>query len=551
MEADRPWYEAVGLAAERGAELVGKGSAIVGEDNADYVVDQASSLGNKVADMLLSAADVDALKPVFVVFKALFDAVKGAAANRNELIGLLGYGILIVKSMPEKTTTSKLSPGVIYALETLTKEVQNVMDLTESFAGKPKPTNVLKRAGRRIAQVYKHSDIGDIIRAHEEQFRRILAVLSAGAACDSAQSAKEVIDGIDELKATAVEGAEMAKTTIAGIDELKIAAGESAQTAKATIDGIGELKVAASDAAAAIHGAANESAQNVKTAIDGIGELKAAAVESAQAAKATIDGIEELKTNSAETMAAVRELGVPKVPMLAAVPRHAPILPRVYIHRKLLVEKVVVDLVNPGRLASAAHSLVGTGGGGKSLLASSVVRQERVLSSFKQGVFWFSVGPRSKEDVVLLLENLARELSTAPGVTRHTCPHNFENTQHVIAHLSETRNRGDLRCLVVLDNVWDAEVVSAFGGTGFHLLVTTRKRSVISPMCTGACTEVGDMTPEQALEVLGKASQAAGPVPEVEATQVRYYSRRRMLGVLICFPISWHVSRELVVLYLL
>ncbi|CAM9532011.1 unnamed protein product, partial [Ectocarpus sp. 6 AP-2014] len=90
----RPWYEALGMTAQRA-------SGILGEDGNDYVSEQGSGLGRKAAELLFSAADVDALKPVCVVFKALFDAVKGAATNRDDLIDLIDYGVLIVKSIPE------------------------------------------------------------------------------------------------------------------------------------------------------------------------------------------------------------------------------------------------------------------------------------------------------------------------------------------------------------------------------------------------------------------------------------------------------------------
>ncbi|CAN0542650.1 unnamed protein product, partial [Laminaria digitata] len=79
-------------------------------------------------------ADVDALKPVCVVFKALFDAVKGAATNRDDLIDLIGYGVRIVKSIPETGATSGLPPAVKGALEDFGKEVESVMQLAGRFS---------------------------------------------------------------------------------------------------------------------------------------------------------------------------------------------------------------------------------------------------------------------------------------------------------------------------------------------------------------------------------------------------------------------------------
>ncbi|CAN0305325.1 unnamed protein product, partial [Ectocarpus sp. 13 AM-2016] len=93
VEESRPWYEALEMTAE-------KASGILGEDAKDYVSEQGSGLGRKTAELLFSAADVDALKPVCIVFKALFDALKGAAKNRNDLIDLIHCGVLLVKSIP-------------------------------------------------------------------------------------------------------------------------------------------------------------------------------------------------------------------------------------------------------------------------------------------------------------------------------------------------------------------------------------------------------------------------------------------------------------------
>lgn len=83
----------------------------------------------------------------------------------------------------------------------------------------------------------------------------------------------------------------------------------------------------------------------------------------------------------------------------------------------------------------------------------------------------------------------------------------------------------------MLDNVWGVEVVNAFASTGFHVLVTTRQRTVVSPGHSGLCTKVGDMSEEDALEVLRKASQAHGLLPDEEARQVPVQTNE-----------SWYIS---------
>lgn len=186
-----------------------------------------------------------------------------------------------------------------------------------------------------------------------------------------------------------------------------------------------------------------------------------------------------------------------------------------------MFEGVVADLTDSQRSASATHCLLGMGGVGKTLMASSVVRDARVLASYKDGVFWASVG-RGDKDVVLLLERLAIELARVPTDQPHRCPDRFNGAEEALQHLDAVPSTNDLRCLVVLDNVWDREVVDAFASTGFHILVTTRNRAVMSAAHSGLCTEVGDMSEEDALEVLREASGAPGPLPSEEARKVRF-----------------------------
>ena len=198
---------------------------------------------------------------------------------------------------------------------------------------------------------------------------------------------------------------------------------------------------------------------------------------------------------------------------LAAVPCAAPSLPRSHVPRTGMVEQIVSGLLGPQRESPVVDGLVGMGGGGKTVLASSVVRDDRVRSRFIHGVFWVCVGRAGKDNVALLLEQLARELAAAPSDTPHVCPHSFDTAENTARHLKEILARNKLRCLLVLDGVWDVEVVSAFASTGFHLLVTTRQRAVIPPAHEGTLVEIGDMSKDEALQVLRTASGAQGPLP--------------------------------------
>ena len=209
----------------------------------------------------------------------------------------------------------------------------------------------------------------------------------------------------------------------------------------------------------------------------------------------------------------------PRLNNIADVPPAVPSLPKAYVERTAMQEAAVSGLVNEERNATATVSLLGMGGGGKTLLASSVVRDNRVRSSFRHGIFWFHVGQEGKASVALILGKLARELAVAPTDTPHLCPNKFDGADEAARHVSKTIKSKNLRCLVVLDNVWDVEVVNVFASTGIHVLVTTRKKTVIPPMHRGVMVEVGDMEEEERLELLRKTSHALGPLP-TEAKKV-------------------------------
>ena len=209
----------------------------------------------------------------------------------------------------------------------------------------------------------------------------------------------------------------------------------------------------------------------------------------------------------------------PRQKDVADIPSAVPSLPKAYVERTAMQEAAVSDLVNEERNATATVSLWGMGGGGKTVLASSVVRDNRVRSSFKHGIFWFHFGQEGKASVVLVLGQLAHELAGVPTDTPHICPNKFDSADEAARHVSATIKSKHLRCLVVLDNVWDVEVVNAFASTGIHVLVITRERTVIPPMYQGVMVEVGDMEEEEGLELLRKASHAYGSLP-TEAKQV-------------------------------
>ena len=218
---------------------------------------------------------------------------------------------------------------------------------------------------------------------------------------------------------------------------------------------------------------------------------------------------------------------------LADIPLATPSLPRFKVERTALVESVVQGLLDDQRNASRTICLWGMGGGGKTVLASSVVHDERVRSSFRQGIFWLCSTHACKGGIRLMMEHLVHELAKAPSAVPHHCPHRTDSAEEASRHLSEVLTRRKLRCLVVLDNVWDVEAIGTLARTGFHILVTTRKKTVIPVEYRGVIVEVGDMEEVEGLELLRKASGAHGPLP-AEARQVHKQAHATLILSFTC-----------------
>lgn len=201
---------------------------------------------------------------------------------------------------------------------------------------------------------------------------------------------------------------------------------------------------------------------------------------------------------------------------LAEVPFGAPPLPDTYV-RRVEDKMVVSELIDPQRPASKLHYLWGKGGVGKSLMASSVVRDQRTLRRFAQGVFWINVGG-VEEATELPLEQLALQFANSRAGRGHAYGGGLKAAEHITRYLRLAR--GNRRCLVVLNNAQRDEVVEAFADTGFHLLITTRERREAPPRCSGEYTKVPEMAMGDALKVLQRASDPIEALNKAEAKKV-------------------------------
>ena len=122
------------------------------------------------------------------------------------------------------------------------------------------------------------------------------------------------------------------------------------------------------------------------------------------------------------------------------------------------------------------------------------------------------MGRGGKDQLQALFEGIVREASVAPTVEQR-----FNSVDDVIQHVTRVVSEDTRPRLVVLDDVWEREVVDTLQPTGLQLLVTTRRSSVVS--AEGGRTDVGDMDRGEARELLKKKSGAVA-LPETEADQV-------------------------------
>ncbi|CAN0439831.1 unnamed protein product, partial [Scytosiphon promiscuus] len=118
------------------------------------------------------------------------------------------------------------------------------------------------------------------------------------------------------------------------------------------------------------------------------------------------------------------------------------------------------------------------GGRGKTILASAVVRERSVRKHFVGGIFWMRVGSGAKNSLLSLLQGLAREMCAAPTDAPHGGANVLVSLQQIKQHLTVVASTGTSPRLVVLDDVWEHEVVDALLSLGLKVLVTTRDHSV-------------------------------------------------------------------------
>ena len=166
------------------------------------------------------------------------------------------------------------------------------------------------------------------------------------------------------------------------------------------------------------------------------------------------------------------------------------------------------DHVNPVVVTTA---LQGAGGFGKTTLAIALCHHDDVITAFDDGILWATLGeaPKIQHELTKLYAALTGERPS------------FLDVDDAAIHLAERLDQKN--CLIVIDDVWDANHVVPFlrGGKQCSRLITTRRLDVISET-QAHWISVDEMTADQSIELL----KARLPLVPADVAPLRALARR-------------------------
>ncbi|WP_433293862.1 caspase, EACC1-associated type [Actinoplanes sp. CA-030573] len=222
-----------------------------------------------------------------------------------------------------------------------------------------------------------------------------------------------------------------------------------------------------------------------------------------------------------------------------------------FVDRPELAALVAALTTGQGRPVAVA----GMGGAGKTALAAAAVHDERVRSAYPGGVAWLAVEPRT--DPRMLQADLALRLSGgAPFAAGATGVMSFaaDATGGVPAFATVAAGRDALAALpvagpvlVVLDNVWERDIVDAFPPS-FPLLITSRDAGLARDL-DAAVVAVAALALPEALELLGRwTGRTADELDTLPADEICTRLDNLALGIAMAgamigpgaAPARWH-----------
>ncbi len=182
------------------------------------------------------------------------------------------------------------------------------------------------------------------------------------------------------------------------------------------------------------------------------------------------------------------------------VPYLTPSLPPHHVPREAELATLRALLLGQER-DIAVTALRGMGGVGKTTLAIALCHDEQIIEAFPDGILWTTLGPQAD-----LLSTQAT-WGGAFGVDLSNLPDVEARTARLRSLLHSKR------CLLVIDDVWDAAHLSPMqvDGPQCATLVTTRERKIAQKV--GAAHDLDVLEPAQALALL---AQWAGEIAESE-----------------------------------
>lgn len=151
--------------------------------------------------------------------------------------------------------------------------------------------------------------------------------------------------------------------------------------------------------------------------------------------------------------------------------------------------------------------LVGASGVGTTTAASEIVRSSKTREFFSDGIVWLTVNEGAKERLSLLMNELATTVhedvlgSVGIGPTAAK-----DGATYVKKRMKEGQGGQGLRCLVVADNVWEAEVITKLREIGMWTVVTTRNQGLVTDE-EGGAVGIDTLAEEEALSVLRESSE--------------------------------------------